>query len=144
MLNISGLGSGYVIDHVPAGLSMEIYSYLGLSRYGNTIAIIKNARSTKMGKKDIIKMEGFPDGLNLDVLSIFGDDINVNVIKNGVVTEKFSPQLPDEVCGIFKCKNPRCITSSERGLVHVFKLTDRSTKTYRCKYCEQAYKHPGD
>ena len=140
MLNISGLNSGYVIDHIPAGLSMSIYNYLNLGKYDHQIAIIKNARSSKMGKKDIIKIEGIPEDLNLELLSIFGDDITVNVIIDGVIKDKLHPSLPETVNNIFACKNPRCITSAERGLKHIFKLTDKVNRTYRCIYCEQAYK----
>lgn len=140
MLNISGLSSGYVIDHIPSGLSMSIYSYLGLDKYGNTIAIIKNAKSSKMGKKDIIKIEGLPESLDLNLLSVFGDGITVNIIINGIITEKFKPALPETVKNIFKCKNPRCITSSESGVTQMFKLTNTLSRTYRCVYCEQAYK----
>lgn len=140
MLNISGLNSGYVIDHIPAGLSMSIYKYLHLSKYDNQIAIIKNAKSSKMGKKDIIKIEGIPEELNLPMLSIFGDSITVNVIVDGVIKDKLHPSLPETVKDIFACKNPRCITSVERGLPHIFKLTDKANITYRCIYCEQAYK----
>ena len=140
MLNISGINSGYVIDHIPAGLSMSIYKYLNLGKYDNQIAIIKNAKSSKMGKKDIIKIEGIPGELNLELLSIFGDSITVNVIMDGVIKDKVHPSLPETVHDIFACKNPRCITSVERGLKHVFKLTDKENITYRCTYCEQAYK----
>ena len=140
MLNISGLSSGYVIDHIPSGLSMSIYSYLGLDKYGNTIAIIKNAKSSKMGKKDITKIEGLPESLDLNLLSVFGDGITVNIIINGIITEKFKPSLPETVKNIFKCKNPRCITSSESGVTQMFKLTNTLSRTYRCVYCEQAYK----
>lgn len=139
MLNISGINSGYVIDHIPAGLSMSIYKYLNLGKYDNQIAIIKNAKSSKMGKKDIIKIEGIPGELNLELLSIFGDSITVNVIMDGVIKDKIHPSLPETVNDIFTCKNPRCITSVERGLKHVFKLTDKEHITYRCVYCEQAY-----
>ena len=93
----------------------------------------------KMGKKDIIKIEGIPGELNLELLSIFGDSITVNVIMDGVIKDKIHPSLPETVNDIFACKNPRCITSVERGLKHVFKLTDKEHITYRCVYCEQAY-----
>lgn len=139
MLNISGLNSGYVIDHIPAGLAMSIYNYLNLDKYNHQIAIIKNAESSKMGKKDIIKIEGIPDGLNLNLLSVFGDDITVNVIVNSEIKEKLHPDLPETVNNIFICKNPRCITSAERGISHIFKLTDKKSRTYRCLYCEQAH-----
>ncbi len=140
MLNISGINSGYVIDHIPAGLSMSIYNYLNLDKYNYQIAIIKNAKSSKMGQKDIIKIAGFPDDLNLKLLSVFGDRITVNIIIDGVIKEKIQPSLPETVTDIFTCKNPRCITSVERGLSRVFKLTDTSNRTYRCIYCEQVHK----
>ncbi|MDY6324188.1 MAG: aspartate carbamoyltransferase regulatory subunit [Catonella sp.] len=138
MLNISGLDSGYVIDHIPAGLAIKIYGYLGLDHYANSVAIIQNAKSSKMGKKDIIKIEGLSDKINLDILSMFGDNITINIIKNGAIIDKKRPDLPELVSDVFKCKNPRCITTEERGLHHVFKLTDRANKTYRCVYCETA------
>lgn len=140
MLNISGLNSGYVIDHIPAGLSLSIYEYLNLAKYSNTIAIIQNAKSNKMGKKDIIKIEGFPPKLNLSLLSVFAESITVNIIENGSISDKFFPELPDTVSKIFKCKNPRCITSIERGLKHSFKLSNRNKRSYRCIYCEQEHK----
>lgn len=139
MLNISGLNSGYVIDHIPAGLSLSIYSYLRLDKYENTIAIIKNAKSSKMGKKDIIKIEGIPENLDLALLSIFADTITINVINGGVIRQKLHPDLPTKVNNVFRCKNPRCITSAEKGLDHVFKLTDETNRVYRCIYCEQKY-----
>ena len=91
-------------------------------------------------KKDIIKIEKIPENLNLDLLSIFSDSITINVIQNGIITKKIKPELPSIVNDVFKCKNPRCITTEERNLRHIFKLTDKATKTYRCLYCEQAYK----
>lgn len=140
MLNISGLNSGYVIDHIPAGLSLSIYNYLKLGNYGNTIAIIKNAKSSKMEKKDIIKIEGIPEDLDLSLLSIFSERITVNIIRDGIIKEKLFPSLPDMVNDIFQCKNPRCITSIERGIKHQFHLADKEHRTYRCIYCEQEYK----
>lgn len=139
MLNISGLTSGVVIDHIRAGRAMDIYSYLGLDKYDNTVAIIKNARSGKMGKKDIIKIEGIPADVDLNLVSVISRNATINIIEGGVITEKFTPSLPEEVKGIFRCKNPRCITSIEQELPHIFKLTNPKTKTYRCIYCEQEW-----
>ena len=130
MLNISGLNSGVVIDHIKAGRGMDIYSYLELDKYDNSVAIIKNAKSSKMGKKDIIKIEGIPDFIDLNLVS---------VICGGVIIEKKEPSLPEQVTGIFRCKNPRCITSVEQDLPHSFRLTNPHSKTYRCIYCEQEW-----
>ncbi len=143
MLNISGVNTGVVIDHIEAGTGMEIYSYLGLDKYEKSVALIKNASSTKMGRKDIIKIEGLPDNMNLDLLSILGNNITINIIKDGKIVEKRVPSLPETIKGVFVCKNPRCITSVERGLPHIFKLTNPEKKTYRCIYCEQAYHRHG-
>lgn len=140
MLNISGLNSGYVIDHIPAGLSFSIYEYLGLGKYSNTIAIIKNAKSNKMEKKDIIKIEGFPKDINLNLLSVFAESITINVIKDGAIIKKEYPILPETVTSLFQCKNPRCITSVERGLKHSFRLSNREKRSFRCIYCEQEHK----
>lgn len=140
MLNISGLNSGYVVDHIPAGVSLSIYEYLGLGKYSNTIAIIKNAKSNKMGKKDIIKIDGFLPEINLALLSVFAESITVNVIENGMIKSKYYPQLPEKVEDIFQCKNPRCITSTERGIKHSFRLSNNTKRSYRCVYCEQEHK----
>lgn len=140
MLNISGLDNGYVIDHIPAGLSLSIYKYLELEKYPESIAIIKNAKSNKMGKKDIIKIEGLSEAINLNLLSIFAESITINRIKNGSIDKKFYPVLPDRVNDLFVCKNPRCITSTERGLRHSFKLSNKEKRSYRCIYCEQEHK----
>jgi len=139
MLNISGLNSGVVIDHIKAGRSMDIYSYLKLDKYDNCVAIIKNARSNKMGKKDIIKIEGIPEKIDLNLVSIICNSVTINIIQNGVIIEKRTPSLPEQVTGIFRCKNPRCITSIETDLPHVFRLTNPKKRTYRCIYCEQEW-----
>ena len=139
MLNIDELYNGIVIDHIAAGGAMDIYYYLNLEKLDCSVAIIKNARSKKMGKKDIIKIEGFLD-INLDVLGVLDHDITINIIKNGVITEKHNPSLPERVTNIARCKNPRCITSVEQELPHIFKLTDKEKCIYRCIYCEQAFK----
>jgi len=139
MLNIGGLNQGIVIDHIKAGGAMNIYSYLDLEKKDVSVAIIKNARSNKMGKKDIIKIEGTMDNLDLDILGALDPQITINIIENGVIIGKKNPKLPDQVNNVLKCKNPRCITSVESGLVHRFKLTDRANGTYRCVYCEQSF-----
>ncbi len=139
MLNIGGINQGIVIDHIKAGGAMKIYSYLDLENKDCSVAIIKNAKSNKMGKKDIIKIEGTLEDIDLDILGALDHQITIDVIENGVIIEKKNPKLPDRVNNVLKCKNPRCITSIEQGLVHSFKLTDRTNGIYRCIYCEQAF-----
>ncbi len=139
MLNIGVLNQGIVIDHIQAGGAMKIYSYLGLENKDVSVAIIKNAKSNKMGKKDIIKIEGTLNDLDLDILGALDHRITINIIDDGKITAKKNPTLPEHVSNILKCKNPRCITSIEPGLIHSFKLTDRTNGVYRCIYCEQAF-----
>jgi aspartate carbamoyltransferase regulatory subunit len=139
MLNIGGLNQGIVIDHIEAGGAMKIYSYLNLEKLDCSVAIIKNAKSNKMGKKDIIKIEGSLE-INLDILGVLDRNITINIIENGTIQEKRNLSLPEKVTNIIKCKNPRCITSIERELPHSFKLTDKEKGVYRCIYCEQAFK----
>ncbi|MCD8069290.1 MAG: aspartate carbamoyltransferase regulatory subunit [Lachnospiraceae bacterium] len=139
MLNVGKIEEGFVLDHIPAGRSMEIYRYLHLDKLDCQVAIIKNARSGKLGKKDILKVECDIDVLNLDVLAILDDKITVNVIKNAEIVEKRELVLPERICGVIKCKNPRCITSVEQELPHIFKLTDANKRIYRCIYCEEKF-----
>ena len=139
MLNISGISEGFVLDHIQAGMSLQIYHDLKLDKLDCTVAIIKNARSHKMGKKDIIKIEGVCD-INLAILGYVDPGSSVNIIRDGKLSEKFHPELPEKLEGILKCKNPRCITSVEQELKHIFKLTDKESRTYRCLYCESKYK----
>lgn len=139
MLNISGLDEGVVLDHIEAGKSLDIYYNLGLDKLDCQVAIIKNARSGKMGKKDIIKIDGSLDNINLQVLGYIDHNITVNIIKEGVIKEKKPLSLPKKITNIIYCKNPRCITSIEQELPHVFCLTDEKTETYRCMYCEEKY-----
>lgn len=139
MLNIGVIQQGIVIDHIKVGGAMKIYSYLDLENKDVSVAIIKNAKSSKMGKKDIIKIEGTLEELDLDILGALDHRITINIIENGVIIEKRNPKLPDRVNNVLKCKNPRCITSIEQGLVHSFKLTDRTNGVYRCVYCEQSF-----
>lgn len=138
MLNIGGLTQGIVIDHIAVGGAMKIYEYLNLKDMDCSVAIIKNAKSNIMGKKDIIKIETLD--IDIDNLGVWDSNITINIIENGVIREKRNPRLPEQVTNIIKCKNPRCITSIEQELKHVFKLTDREKGIYRCIYCEQAFK----
>ena len=140
MLNIGVLHEGFVLDHIEAGRSMEIYKYLNLDKFDCCVAIIKNARSNKMGKKDIIKIECPIDQIDLNVLGFIDHNITVNIIKDDVVVEKKMLSLPKEVKNIVRCKNPRCITSIEQELDHIFVLTDEAREIYRCKYCEEKYR----
>lgn len=139
MLNVGKLNEGFVLDHIPAGQAMTIYKYLHLNKLDCQVAIIKNARSKKMGKKDIIKIEAPLDIVDLDVLGFVDDQITVNVIKDGEIVEKQQLTTPTILTNVLKCKNPRCITTIEQGLDHVFILTDPEKKTYRCKYCEEKF-----
>ena len=134
---IGQIKDGIVLDHITAGNSMNIYNVLHLDKLDCTVALIKNADSPKMGKKDIIKISTLMD-LDLDILGYLDPNITVNVIRNGEVAERRGVELPEKVVGVIKCKNPRCITSVEREIVHEFKLTDPVKKVYRCIYCEQA------
>ena len=137
MLNVGKIEEGFVLDHIPAGKSMSIYYHLGLDKLDCTVAIIKNARSNVMGKKDIIKVECDINTLNLDVLAIIDHTITINVIKDGEIVEKRVLELPLELKNIMKCKNPRCITSIEQELPHIFYLADPVRELYRCKYCDE-------
>ncbi|OOB78484.1 MAG: aspartate carbamoyltransferase regulatory subunit [Epulopiscium sp. Nuni2H_MBin003] len=136
-LNVGGILEGFVLDHIPAGKSMQIYGYLNLDKLDCCVAIIKNAKSNKMGKKDIIKIECPIDHIDLDILGFIDHTITVNIIKHKVIVEKRQLDLPKEIINIVHCKNPRCITSIEQGLEHIFLLTDKNKETYRCKYCEE-------
>lgn len=138
-MNIDSIQNGYVIDHIPAGKSMEIYRYLGLGALDCSVAIIKNAKSGRMGKKDILKIDQeIP--LDLDVLGYIGPGITVNVIRNGRRVEKKHLEMPSRVVNVMRCKNPRCITRTERELDQVFVLADRERRIYRCLYCEAQHK----
>ena len=135
MLNISGLNTGVVIDHIKAGHAMEVYNYLKLDRLDCQVAIIKNAKSNKMGKKDIIKIDADMP-LNLDVIGFVDPGATVNIIRDGELVEKKVLDMPQMLRNVVKCKNPRCITSVEQELDHVFRLTDKENKVYRCIYCD--------
>ena len=139
MLNISGIKEGVVLDHIQAGKSMEIYKYLGLGKMDCTVAIIKNARSSKMGRKDIIKIEGPLDSLDLEVLGYIDHTITVNIIRDERIVEKRCLSLPDRLVNVIHCKNPRCITSVEQELPHIFYLADKEKEVYRCQYCDEKH-----
>ena len=140
MLNVGRIEEGFVLDHIKAGKAMTIYRDLKLDKLDCCVAIIKNARSNKMGKKDIIKVECSVDMLDLDILGFIDHNITVNVIKNGEITEKKDLHLPKQVVNVIRCKNPRCITSIEQELDQVFILTDKEKEIYRCKYSEEKYR----
>ena len=127
------------MDHIKAGKAMTIYHDLKLDQLDCTVAIIKNARSNKMGKKDIIKVECPVDELDLSIVGFIDPNITVNVIEKGEIVEKKKLELPKEIRNVIRCKNPRCITSIEQGLDQVFVLTDKQKAVYRCKYCEEKY-----
>lgn len=139
MLNVGKIEEGFVLDHIQAGNSLSIYEHLGLDKLDCTVAIIKNARSEKMGKKDILKVECDIDKLDLDVLAFIDHNITVNVIKDGEIVAKKALVLPKMIKNVIKCHNPRCITSIEQELPHIFFLADEEKEIYRCKYCEEKY-----
>lgn len=134
-MNIDSIKNGIVIDHIQAKKGMEIYEALKLGDLDCSVAIITNARSQKIGKKDIIKIDQNMD-LDLTVLGYLDPNITINIIKDNQRVEKRHVQLPQEVENLIQCKNPRCITSTEQDLKHVFVLTDPEKRAYRCKYCE--------
>ena len=136
-MNIDSIQNGVVLDHIQAGKSMEIYKYLHLDQLDCSVAIIKNVRSGRMGKKDIIKIDS-PLQLDLDVLGYIDPNITVNVIRDGNLVEKKNLELPKKLVNVIRCKNPRCITTSEDQLDSIFFLSDAENHTYRCAYCETA------
>lgn len=134
-MNIDSIQNGFVIDHIEAGSAMRLYELLRLDNLDVSVAIIKNVQSKKMGKKDIIKIDADID-LNLDVIGYVDPDATVDVIKEGKLVEKKNIALPETLTNVIFCKNPRCISSCEQELDHVFKLADKDNKEYRCVYCE--------
>lgn len=134
-MTIDEIKNGIVIDHITAGLGMKIYKLLKLDELECSVAFIKNAPSRKMGKKDIIKIDAAIT-LNTDILGYIDPDITVNIIKDGKNVEKKRIALPEQLTNVITCKNPRCISQTEQELPHVFKLTDKENRVYRCLYCE--------
>ncbi len=138
-MHIDSIKNGIVIDHIGAGKGMEIYRLLELEKLDCSIALIKNVPSKKLGRKDIIKIDS-DIRVNLDLLGFVDPGITVNIIRDAVLVEKKQMELPERITNVLKCKNPRCITSTEQELSHVFTLTDRETRVYRCLYCESQAK----
>ena len=134
-MNIDSIKNGIVIDHITAGLGMTVYNLLKLDELDCAVAIIKNASSRKMGKKDIIKIDADIE-LNMDILGYVDPGITIDIIKDSKLVEKKSIGLPEKLTNVIKCKNPRCITTTEQELPHIFKLTDKAKRVYRCIYCE--------
>ena len=139
-MNIDGVNTGIVLDHIKAGKSMMIYELLGLDKVNCCVAIIQNAKSEKYGLKDIIKIDGDID-IKLDVLGYVDNNITVNKVKDGKLVKKVHLDLPETLTDVIKCTNPRCITSVEQGIIHKFRLADREKKIYRCCYCDSEYKN---
>ncbi|MBR2152514.1 MAG: aspartate carbamoyltransferase regulatory subunit [Clostridia bacterium] len=134
-MKVDSIINGIVIDHIKAGKSMEIYKYLHLDELDCAVAIIKNVKSDKMGKKDIIKIDSDFD-VNLELLGYIDPNATVSIIKDGVIVDKKHLDLPEQIVNVVRCKNPRCITSVETELDQIFKLTDKESGVYRCAYCE--------
>ena len=137
-MNIDSIVNGIVIDHITAGKAMEIYNLLNLGKLPCMVALINNASSEKMGRKDIIKIDAAIE-LDTDVLGFVDPGVTVSIIADGKTVEKTKLDLPLELEGVLHCKNPRCITSTEQELAAIFKLTDRSKREYRCIYCESKF-----
>ena len=137
-MKIDSIKNGIVIDHIQAGLGMQLYNLLGLGNLDCSVALIKNAASSKLGKKDIIKIDG-DVSISFDVIGFIDPDATVNIIKDGKLVQKLCITAPERIVNVVNCKNPRCITSIEQELPNVFLLTDPETATYRCKYCEEKY-----
>ena len=140
MLNVGAIEEGFVMDPIKAGKAMTIYHDLKLDKLDCCVAIIKNARSDKLGKKDIIKVECPVDTMDLDILGFIDHNITVNVISGGRIVEKKELRLPKKITNVIKCKNPRCITSIEQELDQVFVLTDPVKEVYRSMHCEEKYR----
>ena len=137
-MNIDGVNTGIVLDHIKAGKSMEIYNYLRLDKLDCSVAVVQNVRSSKYGKKDIIKID---DEIELDFEMLgYIDNITINRVKDGKLQKKEHLELPETLTDVIKCKNPRCITSTEQEITHIFKLADREKKIYRCAYCDVEHK----
>ncbi len=134
-MKVDSILNGVVIDHITAGRALRIYELLNLENLDCSVALIKNVNSQKMGKKDIIKIDA-DTPINFDVIGFIDPDATINIIKNGELVEKRNITMPETLTNVIKCKNPRCITSVEQEIDHVFKLTDTAEKVYRCLYCE--------
>ena len=138
-MNIDGVKNGIVLDHIQAGKSMMIYELLRLDKVDNCVAVIQNASSEKYGKKDIIKIDDRID-IDLDILGYIDSNITVNLVKDGKLEKKLHLELPQTLRNVIKCKNPRCITTTEQEIVHTFRLVDPAKKAYRCIYCDAEHR----
>lgn len=138
MLTITSITKGIVIDHIKAGMGIKIFNYLGLDKADYRVALIMNADSKKLGKKDIIKIENVID-IDYTMLGIIDPNMTIDIIEDEVIKEKIKPSLPEMVENIVKCKNPRCVTSIDKYVPHIFYLVDEAKGEYRCKYCDEAY-----
>lgn len=138
-MNIDGVTTGIVLDHIKAGKSMQIYNYLRLDKLDCSVAVVQNVESSKYGKKDIIKIDDEIE-LDFEMLGYIDSNITVNRVKDGKLLKKEHLELPETLTDVIKCKNPRCITSVEQEITHVFKLADREKKIYRCAYCDVEHK----
>jgi aspartate carbamoyltransferase regulatory subunit len=136
MLNITKIKNGIVIDHIRAGQGIRIFNWLGLDKAPYTVAFVVNASSKRIGRKDIIKIDNTIT-INFEILGLIDPNITVNIIENEIITEKFRLQLPERVENVLLCKNPRCITSTESYVPHVFHLENPEQRTYRCEYCDE-------
>lgn len=138
-MNIDSIKNGIVIDHIQAKKGMEIYELLNLKDLDCSVAIITNAKSKKMGRKDIIKIDKDME-INIDMIGFIEPNATINIVKENKLVDKYRVQLPEKIVNIAKCQNPRCITSVEKDLDHIFTLTDRERQIYRCQYCEMSLK----
>lgn len=136
MLQITSIKNGFMLDHIKAGMGVKIFRYLHLDELGHQVALIINADSGKMGKKDIIKIENL-ERINYTVLGLLSPGITINEVRNELIVSKVKPELPEKVQDILKCQNHNCITSVENYIPHSFKLLDREKGSYKCEYCEQ-------
>lgn len=138
MLKINSISNGIVIDHIKAGVGIKIFNYLGLDKADFTVALIMNAPSIKLGRKDLIKIENVMD-IDFTVLGLIDPNITIDIIENESIKEKIKLRLPERVDDVIKCKNPRCVTSIEKYIPHVFYLVDEEKGEYRCEYCDEIY-----
>ncbi|MDR0465139.1 MAG: aspartate carbamoyltransferase regulatory subunit [Treponema sp.] len=136
MLNIEEIRNGIVIDHIKAGLGIRIFNWLHLDKAPYMVAYVANANSQRCGRKDIIKIDN-TISINLDVLGLIDPNITVNIIENERITKKIKLSLPEKVENVLLCKNPRCISSTEKYITHVFHLENEDLRTYRCEYCDE-------
>ena len=136
MLQITSIKNGFMLDHIKAGMGVKIFRYLHLDKLGHQVALIINADSKKMGKKDIIKIENIEE-INYTVLGLLSPGITINEVRNEVIVNKIKPELPESIQDILICENPNCITSQENYIPHKFTLVDREKGRYKCEYCEQ-------